>query len=134
MASSDGLGFRVKTDQLIASTKSGRKILSLNLNASAKSVAFCNGDLIVVVGNNRKMLIFPVNELPEQNKGKGVILQRYKDGSLSDIKVISENQGLTWSMQGGRKREEKSISLWIGKRGSAGKLVPNGFPRPPRFN
>ena len=80
------------------------------------------------------MLIFPVNELPEQNKGKGVILQRYKDGSLSDIKVISENQGLIWSMQGGRKREEKNIDSWIGKRGSTGKLVPNGFPRPPKFN
>ena len=134
LASSDGLGFKIDTDQLVASTKSGKRILSLNKGASAKSLSFCEGEFLVVVGINRKMLIFPLTELPEQNKGKGVILQRYKDGLLSDIKVISVEIGITWRMQGGRQRIEKEISNWIGKRGSAGKLVPNGFPRPPIFN
>ena len=134
VASSDGLGFKVSTEQLIASTKSGKKVLSLNNGEKAKALSVCNGNLLVVVGYNRKMLIFPINELPEQNKGKGVILQRYKDGFLSDIKVISEEEGISWLMQGGRQRLEKDISIWMGKRGAAGKLVPNGFPRPPIFN
>ena len=134
VASSDGLGFKVSTEQLIASTKSGKKVLNLNNGEKAKALSVCNGNLLVVVGYNRKMLIFPINELPEQNKGKGVILQRYKDGFLSDIKVISEEEGISWLMQGGRQRLEKDISIWMGKRGAAGKLVPNGFPRPPIFN
>jgi len=134
VASSDGLGFKVSTEQLIASTKSGKKVLSLNNGEKAKALSVCNGNLLVVVGYNRKMLIFPINELPEQNKGKGVILQRYKDGFLSDIKVISEEEGISWLMQGGRQRLEKDISIWMGRRGAAGKLVPNGFPRPPIFN
>ena len=134
LASSDGLGFKVSTEQLIASTKSGKKVLNLNNGEKAKALSVCNGNLLVVVGYNRKMLIFPINELPEQNKGKGVILQRYKDGFLSDIKVISEEEGISWLMQGGRQRLEKDISIWMGKRGAAGKLVPNGFPRPPIFS
>ncbi len=134
LASSDGLGFKIDTSQLIASTKSGKRVLSLNSDAIAKSLSICDGDLIVVVGYNRKMLIFPLSELPEQNKGKGVILQRYKDGFLSDIKVVSKEDGISWKMQGGRQRIEKDLSIWVGKRGGAGKLVPNGFPRPPLFN
>ena len=134
VASSDGLGFAVSTEQLIASTKSGKRILSLNEGQKAKALAFCRGNLLAVVGHNRKMLIFPLTELPEQNKGKGVILQRYKDGFLSDINVISDEEGITWSMKGGRQRLEKDINFWKGKRGGAGKLVPNGFPRPPIFN
>ena len=106
----------------------------MNSDAIAKSLSICDGDLIVVVGYNRKMLIFPLSELPEQNKGKGVILQRYKDGFLSDIKVVSKEDGISWKMQGGRQRIEKDLSIWVGKRGGAGKLVPNGFPRPPLFN
>ena len=134
LASSDGLGFKIDTGQLIASTRSGKRILSLNKGAFAKSLSICEGDLLAVVGYSRKMLIFPLSELPEQNKGKGVILQRYKDGLLSDIKVVTTEKGITWRMQGGRQRIEKEITYWIGKRGTAGKIVPNGFPRPPVFN
>ena len=119
---------------MIASTKSGKRILSFNEGQKAKALAFCRGNLLAVVGHNRKMLIFPLTELPEQNIGKGVILQRYKDGFLSDINVISDEEGITWSMKGGRQRLEKDINFWKGKRGGAGKLVPNGFPRPPIFN
>tara|TARA_B100002051_G_scaffold275543_1_gene319950 strand:- start:1135 stop:3339 length:2205 start_codon:yes stop_codon:yes gene_type:complete len=134
LASSDGLGFKIDTGQLIASTRSGKRILSLNKGALAKSLSICEGDFLAVVGYNRKMLVFPLLELPEQSKGKGVILQRYKDGLLSDIKVVTTEKGITWRMQGGRQRIEKEITYWIGKRGTAGKIVPNGFPRPPVFN
>ncbi len=80
------------------------------------------------------MLVFSSSELPELNKGKGVILQRYKDGYLEDIKSISKDHGIMWNLSGGRQRTEKDISSWIGKRGGVGKLVPNGFPRPPKFD
>ena len=74
-----------------------------------------------------------LNELPELNKGKGVILQRYKDGTLSDLTTFKSEDGLKWEMNGGRQRTEKDILTWHGKRGGAGKVVPIGFPRPPVF-
>jgi topoisomerase-4 subunit A len=80
------------------------------------------------------LLIFPLTELPEMTRGKGVILQRYKTGGkLADIKAIRLADGLTWTLQGGRNRTEANVIEWLGKRASAGRLPPNGFPRPPRF-
>ena len=133
-ASSDGLGFKIKTDKLIAATRSGKKVFNLNENKKAKALTICDKEYLAVTGSNRKMLVFSLSELPELNKGKGVILQRYKDGYLEDIKSISKTDGIIWSLTGGRQRTEKDISGWIGKRGSVGKLVPNGFPRPPKFD
>ena len=78
--------------------------------------------------------MYSVDEVPELNKGKGVILQRYKEGTLSDIAIFNKEDGIVWKMTGGRQRSEKNLSTWQGKRGSAGKIVPNGFPRPPIFN
>ena len=80
------------------------------------------------------LIIFNISELPELSKGKGVILQRYKDGYLEDIKCVSKTNGISWVLSGGRQRVEKDITSWIGKRGGAGKMVPNGFPRPPKFD
>ncbi len=133
IASSDGLGFKINTNKVVASTRSGKKVLNLNKSQKAKSLTFCNNNLLAVTGSNRKLIIFDLSELPELNKGKGVILQRYKDGYLEDIKSISHEVGLIWFLSGGRKRSEKNLKPWIGKRGGAGKLVPNGFPRPPKF-
>jgi topoisomerase-4 subunit A len=79
------------------------------------------------------LLIFALSELPEMTRGKGVILQRYRDGGLADIKVFESAAGLTWQMGGGRTRTETDLLTWTGKRGSAGKLPPTGFPRPARF-
>jgi topoisomerase-4 subunit A len=91
-------------------------------------------DHLAVVGTNRKLLIFPLTELPEMTRGKGVILQRYKTGGkLADIKALRLADGLTWTLQGGRNRTEANVVEWLGKRASAGRLPPNGFPRPPRF-
>ncbi len=134
IASSDGLGFKINTNKIIASTKSGKKIFNLNPYQKAKSITICNNKYLAVTGSNRKMIIFKLDELPELNKGKGVILQRYKDGYLEDIKSVSKDIGLSWFLSGGRQRIEKDITPWIGKRGGSGKLVPNGFPRPPKFD
>ena len=78
--------------------------------------------------------MYSVHEVPELNKGKGVILQRYKDGTLSDITTFNKEDGIIWKMTGGRQRTEKDLLTWQGKRGGAGRMVPNGFPRPPFFN
>ncbi len=134
IASSDGLGFKINTNKLVASTRAGKKVFNLNENQKAKALTICDNEYLAVTGSNRKMLIFNLSELPELNKGKGVILQRYKDGYLEDIKSISKSEGLYWKLSGGRQRTEKNILPWIGKRGGAGKLVPNGFPRPPKFD
>ena len=79
------------------------------------------------------MLVFSIEQLPDLNKGKGVILQRYKDGTLADITTFNHDDGLTWKMNGGRQRVETDLISWQGKRGGAGKIVPNGFPRPTLF-
>ncbi len=134
LASSDGLGFKINTKKLTASTRSGKKVFNLNENQKAKALTLCNKEYLAVTGSNRKLLIFHLSELPELNKGKGVILQRYRDGYLEDIKSISKSEGLYWKLSGGRQRTEKDILPWIGKRGGVGKLVPNGFPRPPKFD
>ena len=89
--------------------------------------------MVAVVGVNRKLVAFPVEEVPEMTRGKGVILQRFKDGGLADITVYSSDVGLSWKAGGGRTRTESDMSPWLGKRASAGKLPPTGFPRPAKF-
>tara|TARA_B110000879_G_scaffold20138_1_gene24950 strand:- start:2204 stop:4417 length:2214 start_codon:yes stop_codon:yes gene_type:complete len=133
IASSNGYGFKVNTNNLIAQTKSGKQILNVKGDVKAKICKQVNGDTLAVVGNNRKMVVFSIEELPELNKGKGVILQRYKDGTLADIITFNQDDGLKWKMNGGRQRVEKDLISWYGKRGGAGKMVPNGFPRPTLF-
>ena len=133
IASNNGYGFKVNTKNLIAQTKSGKQILNIKEEIKAKVCKKIDGDTLAVVGNNRKLIIFSVNELPELNKGKGVILQRYKDGTLSDLTTFNNENGLKWEMNGGRQRTEKDLLTWQGKRGGSGKMVPTGFPRPPIF-
>ena len=89
--------------------------------------------MVAVVGQNRRLLVFALSELPEMTRGKGVILQRYKDGSLADVRVFEGTSGLSWQMGGGRTRTETDLLTWTGKRGAAGKMPPMGFPRPARF-
>ena len=89
--------------------------------------------MIAVVGENRKLLIFPLDELPEMTRGRGVILQRYKGGGLSDVKAFRLADGLTWAAGAGRTRTENDLAAWIGRRAQAGRLPPGGFPRSNRF-
>lgn len=133
VAASTGHGLVIDMKSAMAQTRSGKQVL--NVSGGAKAVACCpaDGDHVAVVGQNRRLLVFRLDEVPEMQRGKGVILQRYKDGELSDIKVFNLADGLSWQMGGGRTRTETDLLAWQGKRGAAGKLPPNGFPRPARF-
>jgi topoisomerase-4 subunit A len=133
IASDTGHGFKTQTKSLIAQTKSGKQIINVKGENKAKLCKKIDGNTIAVVGNNRKLIIYSIKEIPELNKGKGVILQRYKDGTLSDIITFNFEDGISWKMNGGRHRVEKELMTWQGKRGGAGKMVPNGFPKPPLF-
>ena len=132
VASDKGHGLVVDMDSAMAQTRGGKQVL--NLPSGARAVVCCpvDGDHVAVVGQNRRLLVFPLNELPEMTRGKGVILQRYKDGLLADVKVFSLADGLSWQM-GERTRTESDLLAWQGRRGSAGRMPPTGFPRPARF-
>ena len=132
VASDKGHGLIVDMDSALAQTRSGKQVL--NLPSGARAVACCpaEGDHAAVVGQNRRLLIFPLNEIPEMTRGKGVILQRYKDGTLADVKTFNLVDGLSWKM-GERTRTETDLLAWQGRRGSAGRMPPIGFPRPARF-
>ena len=132
VASDKGHGLVVDMDSAMAQTRGGKQVL--NLPSGARAVACCpaDGDHVAVVGQNRRLLVFPLNEVPEMSRGKGVILQRYKDGLLADVKVFTLDAGLSWQM-GERTRTETDLLAWQGRRGSAGRMPPTGFPRPARF-
>ena len=133
VAASTGHGLVISMKSAMAQTRSGKQVLNLSGNARAVACCVATGDHVAVVGQNRRLLVFKLDEVPEMQRGKGVILQRYKDGDLSDIKVFTLADGLSWQMGGGRTRTETDLLAWQGKRGAAGKLPPNGFPRPARF-
>jgi topoisomerase-4 subunit A len=133
VASSDGRGFIVKAADVLAQTKNGKQIL--NVSDKTKAVAFApvTGDHVAVIGDNRKMLLFKLAEVPEMTRGRGVILQKYKDGGLSDVKCFALKKGLSWK-SGDRERTETDLRGWIGARAQAGKLPPTGFSRNNRFS
>lgn len=133
VASDDGRGFMANSTDVVAQTRSGRQVMNLTRGAIATICIAAQGDMVAVVGTNRKLLIFKLEEIPELARGKGVILQRYKDGKLAALKVFNAEAGISWHMNGGRKRTETDLATWVGKRASAGKQPPTGFPRPPRF-
>jgi len=132
VASADGRGFVVPEDEVMAQTRAGKQVLNLADGVEAVACAFVEGDTVAVIGENRKLLLFPLKELPEMTRGRGVILQRYKDGGLSDVKCFAYAEGLTWR-QGERQRSETGLSEWRGERGQAGRLPPQGFTRSNKF-
>lgn len=134
VASSAGDGFVVAEDGAIAQTRSGRQVLNLKDDNRALVCREVAGDHVACVGENRKVLIFPLSELPEMGRGKGVRLQRYKDGGLSDATTFTLANGLSWLDPAGRTRTETALAEWIAKRASAGRMAPRGFPRDNRFN
>lgn len=132
VASTEGNGFVVPEDDVLAQTRTGKQVLNV---ASAKAL-ICkrvNGDTVAVVGENRKVLVFSLDELPEMGRGKGVRLQKYKDGGLSDATTFQRADGLTWLDPAGRTRSEVELDEWTGKRASAGRMAPRGFPRDNKF-
>ncbi|WP_415184897.1 DNA topoisomerase IV subunit A [Phaeovulum sp.] len=133
VASTDGDGFVVPSEELLAQTRAGKQVLNLR---DGSRVAVCRrvqGDHVAVVGENRKLLVFALDELPEMARGKGVRLQKYKDGGLIDAMTFVLADGLSWKDPAGRTRCETNLDEWLAKRASAGRMAPRGFPRDNRF-
>ena len=133
VASDAGDGFVVAEDEVVAQTRAGKQVLNVGSGARARAVRRVTGDHVAVVGENRKVLIFALAELPEMGRGKGVRLQKYKDGGLSDITTFTLAEGLSWKDPAGRTRTETELSEWLGKRAGSGRMAPRGFPRDNRF-
>lgn len=137
VAASDGRGFIVESADILAETRKGRQVLNPKDKAKLAIVRVLapDEDMIAVIGENRKLLVFGRDELPVMARGQGVALQKYKDGGLSDARGFVMAEGLSWAMGGttARTRTESDLSFWKGARGSAGRLPPTGFPRDNRF-
>ncbi len=132
LASHEGRGFIVDENHLIAQTRNGRKIMNV---ADGEKTTFCTkvcGDMVAIVGENRKLLIFKTEEIPTMARGRGVVLQKYKDGGLSDIQFFNEADGFSFNRSGG-VGVETNLLTWLGHRGQIGKLVPFGFPKNNKF-
>jgi topoisomerase IV subunit A len=134
VASEAGDGFVLPEDEAVAQTRGGRQVLNLRDGVRARVCRRLSGDHVAVVGENRKVLVFPAAELPEMGRGKGVRLQRYKDGGLADATSFDLADGLAWKDAGGRTRTVTDLGEWIGARAGAGRMAPRGFPRDNRFD
>ena len=132
VASSTGRGFILPGSELTSERRAGKTILVLKPGEEWHACVPVKGDHVAVIGQNRKMLVFPLEQLPEMPKGTGVQLQKYKDGGLADVKTFSLAAGLTWRI-GDKLRVEQKLAEWLGARASAGRLPPNGFPRSNKF-
>src|SRR3954449_12492142 len=137
LASSDGKGFVATGEATLAETRKGKQLVNLRSGAHVAVVRPIpeGADAVAVIGENRKMLVFPLAELPELGRGQGVTLQRYRDGGLSDAIAFSLSEGLSWTLGGetGRVRTETDLTSWRAARGAAGRMPPIGFPRNNRF-
>ncbi|WJR67421.1 DNA topoisomerase IV subunit A [Neorhizobium sp. CSC1952] len=136
LASTAGNGFVVAESEMVANTRKGKQIMNVSMPDEARLVVPVSGDHVAVVGENRKLLVFPLAQLPEMTRGKGVRLQRYKDGGISDVKCFAMADGLSWEDSAGRSftRSKDELAEWMGDRASAGRLVPKGFPRSGKFS
>ncbi|WP_425053972.1 DNA topoisomerase IV subunit A [Psychromarinibacter sp. S121] len=133
VASSAGDGFIVPQSEVVAQTRSGKQVLNVRGDVKAKICRKVTGDHVACVGENRKVLVFPLDELPEMGRGKGVRLQKYKDGGLSDLTTFTLAEGLSWLDPAGRTRTESDLTEWLGKRAGSGRMAPRGFPRDNTF-
>lgn len=135
MASTEGRGFVVPSDDVVANTRKGKQVLNVDMPIEAMLAVPAEGDHVAIIGQNRKLLCFPLAEVAEMSRGKGVRLQRYKDGGLSDAKVFKLADGLTWLDSSGRTWTvaQTELTEWLGHRAEAGRLPPKGFPKNNRF-
>jgi topoisomerase-4 subunit A len=129
VASAQGRGFVVNEDECLANTRKGKQVLNVKPPDVARALAVVDGELIAAIGENRKLVIFPLDQVPELARGRGVRLQRYKDGGLSDVKVFKGEDGLTWIDAGGRvfTQSMKELTAWRGNRADAGRIRPDRF-------
>ena len=135
VASATGRGFVVGEDECLANTRKGKQVLNVTLPDEARAVAPVEGELAASVGENRKMVIFRLDQVPEMGRGRGVRLQRYKDGGLSDVKTFKADDGLIWIDPAGRvfTVAMRELADWRGNRADAGRLAPKGFPKINKF-
>jgi len=137
IGSSDGKGFLASGEATLAETRKGKQLVNLRAGAKVAVIRKVadDADAVAVVGENRKMLVFPIAELPELARGQGVTLQRYRDGGLSDAIAFRLTDGLSWTLGGetGRVRTETDLTPWRAARGAAGRMPPIGFPRSNKF-
>jgi len=137
LASSAGKGFAAVSDELLAETRKGRAVVTTKPGVRLSVVREIpeEHDHVAVVGENRKLVVFSLEELPVLAKGQGVTLQRYRDGGLADAITLKLEDGLSWAMGGdtGRTRTERDMMLWKVARGAAGRMPPQGFPRDNKF-
>jgi topoisomerase IV subunit A len=135
VASREGRGFVVTEDECLANTRKGKQILNVDPPDEARALAVVDGEQVAAIGENRKMVVFGLDQVPEMTRGRGVRLQRFKDGGLSDLKTFKGADGLTWTDGAGRafSLTMKELSDWRGNRADAGRLAPKGFPRSNKF-
>ena len=135
VAASDGRGFVANQDEMAGGTRKGKLLLNTDKPAAAALIVPAEGDHVAVIGENRKLLIFPLEQLPEMPRGKGVRLQKYKDGGVSDAKVFALSEGFTWKDLAGRTFTvgPRELRDWLGNRAEAGRLPPKGFPKNNKF-
>jgi len=133
VASSAGYGFIVSEDDVVAMTRKGKQVLNVSEPDEALVCAPADGDMVAAIGETRKMLCFPLKDLNEMSRGRGVRLQRYKDGGMADAKTYSKDEGLTWIDSSGRTWTVTELRDWTGARAQAGRLPPKGFPKANRF-
>ena len=133
VAATDGRGFLVAEDEILATTRKGKLVLNVDPPFEARIIVPAAGDMVAVVGENRKLLVFPLHQVPEMARGRGVRLQKYKDGGLSDVRVFDKAQGLTWLDSSGRTWTVTELTEWLGNRSDAGRLPPKGFPKNNKF-
>ncbi|MDO3432242.1 DNA topoisomerase IV subunit A [Rhizobium sp. CBN3] len=135
IVSTAGNGFVVPEAELVANTRKGKQIMNVALPEETQLLVPVSGDHVAVVGENRKLLVFPLAQVPEMSRGKGVRLQRYKDGGISDVRCFAISDGLVWEDSAGRTftKSKDELAEWLGDRASAGRTVPKGFPRSGKF-
>ena len=135
LASGAGRGFVVAEDECLANTRKGKQVLNVKMPDEARALTQVDGELVAAIGDNRKMVIFPLDQVPEMGRGRGVRLQRYKDGGLSDVKTFAAGDGLTWIDPAARvfTLPIKELADWRGNRADAGRLAPKGFPKINKF-
>ena len=135
VGSLQGRGFVAPEDECVANTRKGKQVLNVKAPDAARAVTPVEGDLVATIGENRKMVIFPIEQVPEMTRGRGVRLQRYRDGGLSDVKTFEVEKGLSWADSAGRifNLSLKELADWRGNRADAGRLAPKGFPKTNMF-
>jgi topoisomerase-4 subunit A len=133
IASHEGQGFVVNEDDCVGNTRKGKQVLNVEMPNEARAIAAVAGDTVAVIGENRKMLLFPIDQVPEMTRGRGVRLQKYRDGGLSDIRTFDRASGVTWVDSSGRTWTVTELTDWVGNRADAGRLPPKGFPKTNRF-